>query len=165
MMEAILRRDALDESMNDMNLDEWKNLVVLCAANRYDGIKLADQHVAQQLAQLTPVLYVDPTVSFAKVLSTRQNPWSQSRLRILGPGLARLTPVVQPFPSRKGMTWLIRTLQNAADACYTIVIFPDLSKIAAVGSDGLRIVSTLVAGWAPPQRPIKLAVSFLVHSC
>ncbi len=97
MMEAILRRDDLDESMNDINMDEWKNLVVLCAANRYDGIKLADQHVAQQLAQLTPVLYVDPTASFAKVLSIRQNPWLQSRLRILGPGLARLTPVVQPY--------------------------------------------------------------------
>jgi teichuronic acid biosynthesis glycosyltransferase TuaH len=110
MMEGILRRDDLEESMNDINLDEWKNLVVLCAANRYDGIKLADQHVAQQLARLTPVLYVDPTISFAKVLSTPQNLWSQSRLRILGPGLARLTPVVQPFASRKGMTWLTSIL-------------------------------------------------------
>jgi glycosyltransferase involved in cell wall biosynthesis len=110
MMEGILRRDDLEESMNDINLDEWKNLVVLCAANRYDGIKLADQHVAQQLARLTPVLYVDPTVSFAKVLSTRQNPWSQSSLRILGPGLARLTPAVQPFASRKGMIWLTSIL-------------------------------------------------------
>src|SRR5229473_7233924 len=99
MTEGILRRDDLDESMNDINLDEWKNLVVLCAANRYDGIKLADQDVAQQLAQLTPVLYVDPTVSFPKVLSARQKARSQSRLRILVPGLSRLTPVVQPFPS------------------------------------------------------------------
>jgi teichuronic acid biosynthesis glycosyltransferase TuaH len=96
--------------MNDINLDEWKNLVVLCAANRYDGIKLADQHVAQQLAQLTPVLYVDPPISFPKVLRTRQSPWSESRLRVLGPRLARLTPVVQPFPSRKGMNWLTSIL-------------------------------------------------------
>lgn len=96
--------------MNDINLDEWKNLVVLCAANHYDGIKLADQHVAEQLARLTPVLYVDPTISFPKVLRTGQSPWSQSRLRVIGPGLARLTPVVQPFSSRKGMTWLTSIL-------------------------------------------------------
>jgi hypothetical protein len=43
MTERILRRDDLDKSMNDINLDEWKNLVVLCAANRYDGIKLGDR--------------------------------------------------------------------------------------------------------------------------
>jgi hypothetical protein len=36
MTEGILRRGDLDESMNDINLDEWKNLVVLCAANRYE---------------------------------------------------------------------------------------------------------------------------------
>jgi hypothetical protein len=32
MMEGTLRRDDLDESMNDINLDEWKNLMVLYAA-------------------------------------------------------------------------------------------------------------------------------------
>src|SRR6266853_2442 len=47
-------------SMTITDVGAWKNLVVVCAANRYDGIKLADQHMADHLAQWIPVLYVDP---------------------------------------------------------------------------------------------------------
>jgi teichuronic acid biosynthesis glycosyltransferase TuaH len=94
--------------MTSVNVNEWKNLIVLCAANRYDGIKVADQHMAEHLARLSPVLYVDPPVSS---LTAFRNPQLASslqrpRLRVLSHRLARLTPVVQPFPSRKGMTAL-----------------------------------------------------------
>ena len=34
----------------------WDGLFVVCAANKYDGIKLADQHIAEQLAKLGPLL-------------------------------------------------------------------------------------------------------------
>lgn len=82
------------------------NLVVFCAANNYDGIKLADQHFAEHLSRLVPVLYVDPPVSS---LAPLKNPRMaghllRSRIRFQAPGLARLTPVVEPFPSRRGLT-------------------------------------------------------------
>jgi glycosyltransferase involved in cell wall biosynthesis len=84
---------------------QWDGLIVLCAANGYDGIKLADMHLAQHLSRLAPVLYVDPPMSR---LTPARNPEAAdslrgSRLRLQAPGLARLTPVVQPFPSRRGM--------------------------------------------------------------
>lgn len=83
----------------------WDGLVVLCAANSYDGIKVADQHLAEHLSALRPVLYVDPPLSR---LTPARNPelvhaLAGPRLRVQAPGLARLTPVVQPFPSRPGM--------------------------------------------------------------
>lgn len=90
----------------------WDGLVVLCAANSYDSIKVADQHIAEQLSKVTPVLYVDPPLSR---LTPTKNPelaraLTGPRLRLIAPGLARLTPVVQPFPSRPGMTTLTTAL-------------------------------------------------------
>jgi teichuronic acid biosynthesis glycosyltransferase TuaH len=90
----------------------WDDLVVLCAANSYDGIKLADQHIAEQLSRLAPVLYVDPPVSGLAPLRNHEaahlvkNPG----LRLQAPGLVRLTPVVQPFPTRPGSTAITSTL-------------------------------------------------------
>ena len=76
----------------------WDGLIVLCAANNWDGIKLADQHIAVHLSRLAPVLFVDPPMSH---LTPRNRPDLKGalegpRLRRLGPGLARLTPVVPP---------------------------------------------------------------------
>ena len=90
----------------------WDDLIVLCAANSYDSIKVADQHIAEQLSRLTPVLYVDPPLSR---LTPAKNPelaqaLAGPRLRLLAPGLARLTPVVQPFPSRPGIATLTTAL-------------------------------------------------------
>jgi teichuronic acid biosynthesis glycosyltransferase TuaH len=87
-------------------------MVVLCAANSYDSIKVADQHMAEQLSGTTPVLYVDPPLSR---LTPAKNPElaqaiTGPRLRVLAPGLARLTPVVQPFPSRPGIATLTTAL-------------------------------------------------------
>jgi teichuronic acid biosynthesis glycosyltransferase TuaH len=84
----------------------WDGLIVVCAANHYEGIKLADQHMAEHLSALAPVLYVDPPISR---LTSLRNPEAarliqRPRLRIQAPGLARLTPLVQPCPSRPGMT-------------------------------------------------------------
>jgi teichuronic acid biosynthesis glycosyltransferase TuaH len=77
---------------------DWKGLVVLCAANNWDGIKLADQHIAEHLSDHTPVLYVDPPISR---LTPRNQPelraaLQRPRLRPIAPRLARLTPVVPP---------------------------------------------------------------------
>lgn len=96
------------------NGSDWDGLLVLCAANNYDGIKLADQHMAERLAQLRPVLYVDPPMS---PLSARKNPalaesLKGPRLRLQAPGLARFTPIVQPFPSRRGVAVLTAALSR-----------------------------------------------------
>ena len=73
-------------------------LVILCAANRWDDVKMADRHMAEQLVAHGPVLYVDPPVSH---LSRIQEPelaasMKRPRLRRLAPGLFQLTPVVPP---------------------------------------------------------------------
>jgi len=85
---------------------QWDDLIVLCAANNLDGMKVADLHLAEHLSRLAPVLYVDPPMSH---LTPRKHPETAQalrgrRLRLQQPGLARLTPVVQPFPSRPGLT-------------------------------------------------------------
>ena len=41
----------------------WDELIVLCAANSWDDVKLADRHMAEHLTAHAPVLYVDPPVS------------------------------------------------------------------------------------------------------
>lgn len=97
-------------SMTVTDAGAWKNLVVVCAANRYDGIKLADQHMAEHLAQWMPVLYVDPPFSVLRVFWNRGISPQAPRLQVLGPRLARLTPVVQPFHTRKWMASLTSVL-------------------------------------------------------
>jgi glycosyltransferase involved in cell wall biosynthesis len=91
---------------------QWDGLIVLCAANGYDGIKLADVHLAEHLSRLAPVLYVDPPMS--RLTATRHPEAAEAlrgpRLRLQQPGLARLTPVVQPFPSRPGATGMTSAL-------------------------------------------------------
>ena len=91
---------------------EWDGLVVLCAANGYDDMKMSDWHLAVHLSKLTPVLYVDPPMSpFTPVRNPETaSPLDRPRLRLEGPGLARLTPVVQPFPCRPGTTGITSAL-------------------------------------------------------
>ncbi len=65
-----------------------------------------------------PVLYVDPPMSR---LTARRNPALAAcvngpALRMQAPGLARLTPIVQPFPSRRGMTTLTTALSRTDPA-------------------------------------------------
>ena len=91
---------------------EWDGLVVLCAANNYDGIKLADQHMAEELSRLRPVLYVDPPLSIITAWTSPEAARSlvKPKLQYLSDRLARLTPVVQPFPTRRGMTVITNSL-------------------------------------------------------
>jgi glycosyltransferase involved in cell wall biosynthesis len=87
-------------------------LVVLCAANPWDAVKMMDQHLAEHLSRLTPLLYVDPPRSLlAPLRNWDRGGWRPgSRLRRLGPGLDRLTVTATPGPLRPG---LLR-LSNAA---------------------------------------------------
>jgi teichuronic acid biosynthesis glycosyltransferase TuaH len=97
---------------SDASPHRWDDLVILCAANSYDGIKLADQHLAEHLSRQVPVVYVDPPVSPLTGIRGRAAARfvEVPRLRFQAPGLARLTPVVQPCPSRQGMTSITTSL-------------------------------------------------------
>lgn len=84
---------------------EWQDLVVVVAANNWSGTKLHDRHVAERLTTFAPVLYVDPPLShvMARADPVLTAAVHEPRLRIVAPRIARLTPVVLPFPLRAGM--------------------------------------------------------------
>lgn len=83
----------------------WDGLVVVFAGTSWDGVWFPEKHVVHRLAGHVPVLYVDPPIS---PLTPRRNPelaasLRQPRLRLIRPGLARLTPLVAPAMHRPGV--------------------------------------------------------------
>ena len=88
-----------------MNHLRRSGLVVLSAANVWDGIPMADQQLAAGLSRFVPVLYVDPPQSAATRIRTRG--WSAALdrrgLRQLAPSLWRLSPEGLPGLSRPGI--------------------------------------------------------------
>jgi teichuronic acid biosynthesis glycosyltransferase TuaH len=113
-------------------------LIVLCAVNPFDGMKMADRHLAEQLASLAPVLYVDPPVSPLAPLRRRGRAAPRVGLHSRGPGLTQLTPVVAPFPSRRHMTALTTALTRRYLRW----------AVAQLGGDVLAVI----AGW--PHFPV-----------
>jgi glycosyltransferase involved in cell wall biosynthesis len=118
----------------------WDGLIVLCAANDFDGMKMGDRHLADHLSRLAPVLYVDPPRSW---LTPLRDPAAAAvprrpRLTLASPRLARLTPVVQPGPSRRGATGLTSALTR------------HYLRRAAAALGGA--VDAVVSGW--PQYPV-----------
>lgn len=99
-MNSILR------SSNGPRPGESKDtIVVLRAANYYSGPRFADQQLAESLATIRPVLYVDPATS---VVSRRRRPdlrdsFEEPQLRRIGPNLIRLSPAALPGMGRSGM--------------------------------------------------------------
>jgi teichuronic acid biosynthesis glycosyltransferase TuaH len=94
----------------------WDNLTVVCAGTSWDGIWFPEKHIADRLTAYGPVRWVDPPVS---PLSPRRNPdvaasLSGPRLRLIRPGLARLTPVVLPGMRRPGMQVVTELLVRRA---------------------------------------------------
>ena len=125
-------------------------LIVLCAANNYDSVKVADHHFAERLARLAQVLYVDPPLSR---LTPRNEPrlaaaLAGPRLRREAAGFWRLTPVVAPFPMRRGMRtvteFMVRRLLARAVASIGIEVravvsaWPSLDIFGACG-ESLRV--------------------------
>ena len=108
-----------------------RGLIVLCAANNYDTIKVADQHMAESLAANCDLLYVDPPRS---PFSARRNPalaagLEEPRLRRMSAGFWRLTPLVPPFPMRAGMRSVTEQLVRRAIRNATTTIG---TRVAAV---------------------------------
>ncbi len=79
---------------------DWDGLIVLCAANSWDEVKLADRHMAEHLSALAPVLYVDPPISHLTRFNAPLVAGSLKRPRLRGvaPGIARYTPLAPPKP-------------------------------------------------------------------
>ena len=79
--------------------------VVICAANNWDEVKLADRHMAEHLTEYAPVLYVDPPISHLTRLNAPEVAPSlkRPRLRRIGPRLNRYTPLVPPKPMAPAM--------------------------------------------------------------
>lgn len=87
-------------------MSDWDGLVVLCAANNWDEVKLADRHMAEHLAERhAPVLYVDPPISHLTRFNAPSVATSlkRPRLRQIAPRIARYTPVVPPKPMEPAM--------------------------------------------------------------
>lgn len=82
----------------------WRDLIVIMAANNWDGVRFADQQLAEALTEFAPVLYVDPAISrlSGRNSAAAAKSLREERLRLISPRLARLTPVVQPFMERPG---------------------------------------------------------------
>lgn len=96
--------------------DDWRGIVVVPAANNWDGVRFHDRQLAENLTEFAPVLYVDPPIS---LISARRRPeyaslLKEPRLRIVAPRLARLTPVVLPGMERPGMATVTRLLMARA---------------------------------------------------
>jgi teichuronic acid biosynthesis glycosyltransferase TuaH len=92
--------------------DTRRRGVVLLSANNWDDLKYADRHLAERLSELTRVLFVDPPMSR---LTPRNKPalrkaLDRPHLRWVTPTIARLTPVVAPWPERPIMLPLTRLL-------------------------------------------------------
>ena len=118
----------------------WNGMIVVCAAVRWDGVRMQDRQMAEHMRALAPVLYVDPPVSHltrfknAAVAESVRRP----RLRILEPGLARLTPVVPPKPThplvkpvaerltRRQLSRAVRSLGGNVQAVVTAWLFMDV---------------------------------------
>lgn len=110
-----------------------EGLIVLCAGNNYDTVRVLDQHLAERLAQLAPVLYVDPPLSH---LSPRNHPelahsLDGARLRRTPAGFWRLTTVVPPFPMRRGMRAVTEYLMRRSVS----------QAVRAIGLDVKAVVS------------------------
>ncbi|HBZ72147.1 MAG TPA: hypothetical protein DEP35_21420 [Deltaproteobacteria bacterium] len=91
----------------------WAGTVIICAAHHWEGVRLHDRQLAENLASHVPVLYVDPPFS---VLTRWRRPelrqaLSGPRFRVLGPNLARLTPLVLPAMQRPGMSRITQFLK------------------------------------------------------
>ena len=115
----------------------WNDLVVFCAGTPWDGHRLGAQHIAERLAAITPVLYVDPPIARRGL---KRKPFLRqavegASLRVLGPRLARLSTLVPPGKTRPG-------LRGVAERLFRRQIG------GAVDQLGARVLATIVA---PPH--------------
>jgi glycosyltransferase involved in cell wall biosynthesis len=111
-----------------------RSLTIVVAGTSWDGVWQSERHLAMQLADRGPVLWVDPQISRLSPLrdgSARQA-LDEERLRPVAPNLLRLTPVTVPGVSRP----VLRDLATRGAR---------RALRRAVGAIGLPVRTTLVA--------------------
>jgi teichuronic acid biosynthesis glycosyltransferase TuaH len=74
---------------------DWTGAIVYCAGTPWDGNRGTDQHIAERLARVAPVLYVDPPVWRGHFPSV-----APGALDLVRPGLARVRPYGVPGTTR-----------------------------------------------------------------
>jgi teichuronic acid biosynthesis glycosyltransferase TuaH len=90
----------------------WDGLIVVCAGTPWTSHPMPEHHIARQLAGRRPILFVDPPVSLVTAWRDPaiREAMREPRLRLVAPGLARLTPLVQPGMRRPGSIRLTEPL-------------------------------------------------------
>jgi teichuronic acid biosynthesis glycosyltransferase TuaH len=89
---------------------DWSEVVVLCGATRWHGVRLLDQHLALGIAKYTPVLYIDPPLpwrpSGTKAASAAVEPVDThpaDGIEWISDRIALVTPRVLPGHQRPGI--------------------------------------------------------------
>lgn len=125
---------------------DWDGLVVYVGNTVWDGNQFASQHVAGRLSTRVPVLYVDPPLS---MISGYRDPvmapaLKGPRLRLIRPGLARLTPVTIPAFTRPRIRDLSNILvrRTIRDAVRTLGVRPQ----AMIAGTPLPVLGSVDAG-------------------
>ena len=94
----------------------WDELLLVVAGTSWDGLWMSEQHIAVELSRRIPVLWVDPPISWLTPLRNASAPEAlrAPRLRMVRPGLARLSPITVPGVSRPGLRDIARRQSRRA---------------------------------------------------
>lgn len=97
---------------SSLDAKSWDGMVVIASGVSWDDTWLSEKHLALELSRWAPVLFVDPPVSWLTPLRKPhlRATLDEPRLRLVRPGIARLTPLAPPGVSRP----VLRDIANAA---------------------------------------------------
>jgi teichuronic acid biosynthesis glycosyltransferase TuaH len=102
---------------------DWNDLTVVWGLAGWDATRLGSQALAEAMAADGPVLYVDPLLSVARAAREGHllRSLGSARLELLGPRLARVTPLGPPKAARTTLLggpsmWMGRSLRRAVEA-------------------------------------------------
>lgn len=86
-------------------MGNWDGLIVICATSRWDGMPLLERHVAEELAEQAPILYVEPVTSPLTRFRNQAAAQHASRewMRTIGPRFAVMSPHAPPLMHRTGV--------------------------------------------------------------
>lgn len=95
-----MKRQHLDAQ--SLTAQSWDGLIVIASGMSWDDLWLVEKQLALQLAKYAPILFVDPAMSYLTRFRKPElaQPIISRRLRVIGPNLARLTPLAPPGLSR-----------------------------------------------------------------
>lgn len=128
----------------------WRGHVIVCSGMSWDSPWMSEKHMAVQLAEHVPVLFVDPATSVLRLLKdpARRHRLREPRLVQVGPNIARLTPLAPPGVSRPGVRQLARAMmrQSLRRASGKLggpphaVIAANLENVFGVAGEQIRVL-------------------------